>query len=239
MGPFVLVHGAWHDSSAFLETSKILKKKGFSVYTPTIFGNRHGDPKSTGLHEAISSIESFILERDLNNLILCGHSYGGMIITGVADKLENRIKRLVYWNAFVPNNGECLEDMVSTAFVDLLDELTEPDGSFKLPFDIWREHFINDASYGMAVETYKSLNAHPRKTFSDPIRLRKNPSEFKIGKSFINCLEDTALPQSEGWHPRLSEKLGFFRLIQVSGSHEICYTNPEKLSQAILEAGRD
>ena len=91
----------------------------------------------------------------------------------------------------------------------------------------------------IALKTYAQLNPHPRKTFSDPIQLKTNPDQLDIGKSLINCTDDTALPQSEGWHPRLSEKLGNFRLIQVRGSHELCFTNPKSLSQAILEAAQD
>jgi hypothetical protein len=62
---------------------------------------------------------------------------------------------------------------------------------------------------------------------------------MEIAKSYINCTEDTALPQSLGWHPRLSEKLGLFRLVQIPGSHELCFTDPEALAAAILKAGRD
>jgi hypothetical protein len=60
-----------------------------------------------------------------------------------------------------------------------------------------------------------------------------------IAKSYINATEDTALPQSLGWHPRLSEKLGLFRLVQLNGSHEVCFSNPELIASKIIEAGRD
>jgi hypothetical protein len=62
---------------------------------------------------------------------------------------------------------------------------------------------------------------------------------MQVGKSYINCTEDTALPHSYPWHPRLSEKLGLFRLIQIPGGHEICFTHPERLARAIIAAGRD
>ncbi len=54
-----------------------------------------------------------------------------------------------------------------------------------------------------------------------------------------DLLEDTAMPQSFPWHPRLSEKLGLFRLVQTTGSHELCFTNPSLLGQKILDAGKD
>ena len=73
----------------------------------------------------------------------------------------------------------------------------------------------------------------------DKISLSRNPAEMQIAKSYVNCTEDTALPHSLSWHPRLSEKLGLFRLVQVQGSHELCFTNPARLAQALLDAGRD
>ena len=74
---------------------------------------------------------------------------------------------------------------------------------------------------------------------ADPIKLSSNPSEFTIPKSYLNCTEDTALPHHEPWHPRLSQKLGLYRLVQTPGSHELCFTDPALLARKILEAGRD
>ena len=108
-----------------------------------------------------------------------------------------------------------------------------------LPFPIWREAFINDADLATATRAYEVLNPHPNKTFTDAIKLRTNPAEMTIAKSYINCTEDTALPHGLPWHPRLSSKLGLFRLVQVSGSHELCFSDPARLAQAIMDAGRD
>ena len=108
-----------------------------------------------------------------------------------------------------------------------------------LPFPIWREAFISDADLATAQRAYDVLNPHPLKTFSDKISLRTNPAAMAQPKSYINCTEDTALPHGFPWHPRLSEKLGLFRLVQVPGSHELCFSNPSRLAQAIIEAGRD
>jgi hypothetical protein len=73
----------------------------------------------------------------------------------------------------------------------------------------------------------------------DRISLSANPAVMNVGKSYINCTEDIAAPHSHPWHPRLSEKLGLFRLIQIPGSHEVCFTNPPRLARAIMDAGRD
>ena len=117
MGTYVLVHGAWHTGKELEPVAAVIRAEGHTVHAPTIKGNRPGDSKSVGLNDAIRSIADHLNERDLKEVVLLGHSYGGMIITGVADLLPDRIRRLVYWNAFVPNNGECLNDMVPPHYV--------------------------------------------------------------------------------------------------------------------------
>jgi hypothetical protein len=62
---------------------------------------------------------------------------------------------------------------------------------------------------------------------------------MKIAKSYVNCKEDISLPRHFPWHPRLSQKLGLFRLVQVLGSHELCFSNPRRLAFALMEAGCD
>jgi len=83
------------------------------------------------------------------------------------------------------------------------------------------------------------LNPHPLRTLIDRISLTANPAQMSIAKSYANCTEDISLPHHYPWHPRLSQKLGLFRLIQTPGSHELCFSNPTRLAQALLDAGRD
>ena len=241
MAVYVLVHGAWHTGDLFEPVADFIRAKGHTVYCPTIAGNNPGDPRTSGLDAAISSIVKYLEDNDLSDVILLGHSYGGMVITGVADRAAARLRRLIYWNAFVPNDGECLNDMVPPHYIALFDSIASQsqDNGVAMPFPIWRDAFINDGSLEEAESTYGKLNVHPYATFTDAISLETNPAEMQIAKSYINCTEDTALPQSLGWHPRLSEKLGLFRLVQVSGSHELCFTGPERLAVAIMDAGRD
>ncbi|MGY8678363.1 alpha/beta hydrolase [Bradyrhizobium sp. UFLA05-153] len=241
MSTYVLVHGAWHTGAELEPVAAPIRAAGHTVHTPTIKGNRPGDAKTTGLKEAIQSIADYLAENNLKDVILLGHSYGGMVITGVADLVPERIHRLIYWNAFVPNNGESLNDLVPSHYLGLFEAIAAErgDGSVVLPFSIWREAFINDADLELAQRAYDILNPHPLKTFSDKIVLKSNPAEMQLAKSYINCTEDTALPHGYPWHPRLSEKLGLFRLVQVPGSHELCFSDPARLARAILEAGRD
>ena len=168
MSTYVLVHGAWHTGKELEPTAAPIRAAGHQVYTPTIAGNRPGDSKKTGLDEAINSIVDYLASNNLRDVVLVGHSYGGMIITGVADRAADRIRRLVYWNAFVPNNGESLNDMVPPPYAELFDQIAAQrgDGSVVLPFPIWREVFINDADAELAQKAYDVLNPHPLTTFS-------------------------------------------------------------------------
>jgi len=241
MSTYVLIHGAWHTGKELETVAQSIEAAGHKSLTPTIKGNRPSDTRDVGLVEAIQSIVDFLVLNELKDLVLVGHSYGGMVITGVADRVPNRIRRLVYWNAFVPNNGESLNDMLPPQYVELFEHIAigRGDGSVVLPFTIWREAFINDADLDTAQRAFRVLNPHPIKTLRDKISLSTNPAEMAVAKSYINCTEDTSLPHHYPWHPRLSQKLGLFRLIQIPGSHEVCFSNPARLAQAIMDAGRD
>lgn len=117
---YVLVHGAWHTGAEMEAVAGHLRKSGHVVHCPTVAGNNRDDDRETiGLGQAISSVVSYIEANHLRDIRLVGHSYGGMVISGVADRLTDRIKRLVYVNAFVPLDGQCLNDMVPPHYVGL------------------------------------------------------------------------------------------------------------------------
>jgi hypothetical protein len=108
-----------------------------------------------------------------------------------------------------------------------------------VPFPVWRETFVNDADLETAKWTYAQLSPEPYQPTNDRLDLKKFYS-LNIPKSYINCTEDIALPPGEwGWHPRMSNRLGLYRLVQMPGSHETLYTNPTLLAEKIVEAGRD
>ncbi len=238
---YVLIHGAWHTGAELEAAARHIREAGHTVHCPTLAGNRPDDDRSkTTLGDAITSAVHFIEQRQLTDVRLVGHSYGGMVISGVADRIANRLKRLVYVNAFVPLPGECLNDMVPPHYVGMFDAIAAAHhNSVMLPFEIWREAFINDADLDLAQSSYARLNAHPYATFTDKINLARPLAEVALGKSYVNCQQDTALPHSMTWHPRLSERLGLFRLVECPGSHEIWFSDPAQIAKAIIMAGRD
>ncbi|MDE2364563.1 MAG: alpha/beta hydrolase [Hyphomicrobiales bacterium] len=241
MDNYVLVHGAWHTGAELEPTAAALRSKGHIVHCPTIAGNRPGDDRSkSGLAAAITSIVDYLAAHNLRDVRLVGHSYGGMVISGVAQQAPERIRRLVYVNAFVPLPGEALNDLVPPHYVGMFDAVAAANNNaVMLPFEIWREVFINDADHALAKSSYDKLNPHPYATFTDRIALKQPMAEVQIGKSYVNCQQDTAMPHSHPWHPRLSERLGLFRLVECPGSHELWFTDPRRMAEAIEQAGRD
>lgn len=238
---YVLVHGAWHSGAEMEPVANALRAAGHTVLCPTLAGNRPGDDRARiGLGDAVASLVDFIESNGLREVRLVGHSYGGMVISGAAARLLPRLARLVYVNAFVPQPGECLNDMVPPHYKGLFDAVAAGNGNaVMLPFEVWREAFINDADLALAQSAFAVLNPHPYGTFTQPVVLDQPMAALAIGKSYVNCVLDTAMPASLPWHPRLSERLGLFRYIECAGSHEAWFTQPEALARAIEQAGRD
>lgn len=238
---YVLVHGAWHTGAEFEPVARHLRAAGHTVHCPTLAGNRPQDDRGrVGLRDAIASLVDFLQEHDLRDIRLVAHSYGGMVAAGAADQVTDRIRRLVLVNAFVPLDGEALLDMAPALHRQSFEaQAARNGGAVSLPFELWRECFINDAPLALAQSSYARLNPHPFATMADPITLRTPLAALPIGKSYVNCLQDTGMPHSMPWHPRLSERLGLFRLVEVPGSHELLFTDPAALARAIEAGGRD
>jgi pimeloyl-ACP methyl ester carboxylesterase len=238
---YVLVHGAWHTGAEMEAAAAHLRAAGHTMHCPTLAGNRPGDDKvRTGLEDAAQSLRAYLEANDLHGVRLVGHSYGGMVISRVADLVPQRLARLVYVNAFVPEPGDSLNDLVPPHYIAMFDAIAaHGGGEVMLPFPVWREAFINDADLALATSAFERLNAHPYKTFQDKISLSQPLAAMALGKSYVNCVLDTAMPGSLPWHPRLSERLGLFRYVECSGSHEVWFTDPAAIARAIEVAGRD
>lgn len=236
---FVLVHGAAHKGEHFETVANLLRAQGHEVSCPTLAGNRPGDdPTTTTLADAIDSLVAHL--DGMKDVVLMGHSWGGMVITGAFDKSpEGTIKRLIYYSAFVPNPGESLMDMVPPHYAAMFEEMGNATGTVSFPFPILREAFMNDADLETCEKHAADLVPHPYKTMADKVDLSKAPAEFECGKSYLHMSEDISQPASYPWHPRLSEKLGLYRLVSMPGSHSTFLTNPELLAIKIVEAGRD
>ncbi len=241
MTTFVLVHGSWHDGSAWDPVIWHLENAGHVAHGPTVAGHGKGVDKAVNHDDCVNSIVDYVVSNGLDKVVLLGHSFGGTVIARVAEEIPDRLRRLIFWNAFVPQAGHSLNDEVPPHYRDLFAQLAgaSEDNTIMLPFPIWREAFIQDADADTARSAYERLSPEPYQPFLDKLELTRFYAS-QLPKSYLNCLEDIALPPGEwGWHPRMSSRLGLYRLVQMPGSHEVIFTNPEGLAEKIIHAGRD
>lgn len=183
----VSVHGAWAGGWQMKKVVPLLEARGYEVHCPSLSGlgeHFHTARADIGLETHIQDIVNYILFADLHNVILLGHSYGGMVITGVADRIPERIARLVYLDAFLPENGESALD-IRTGLSDLMAQNTR-DG-FIQPW--WLKP---DKPFPRDVP-------HPLKTLTDPIVL-KNPAAAAIPGTYILTVEPGKKPESDDFY---------------------------------------
>lgn len=241
MGTYVLVHGSWHDGATWDETAAHMRALGHVVHTPTVAGHGAGADRRVTHADCWRSIADYITSHDLTDIVLVGHSYGGTIICKVAEAVTPRIRRLVFQNAFVPRDGHSLSDETPPHYQALFERLAAEsgNGTVMLPYPIWRDAFINDGDEALARAAYARLNPEPYQPMIDKLDLKRF-YQLDTPRSYVNFTEDIALPPGEyGWHPRMSGRLGLCRLVQKPGSHEVVFSNPRLLAEALIEAGRD
>lgn len=137
MRTIVVVHGAWSGGWAWCRIRERLGRQGIDVFTPTLTGvgeRAHLAHPAVDLALHIQDIVNVLEFEDLQDVVLVGHSYGGMVITGVADRVPERIGQLVYLDAFVPTHGTAAFDLMPPAAAKELRALAASDGNgWRLP----------------------------------------------------------------------------------------------------------
>ena len=137
MATFVLVHGAWHGSWCWKRVRPALQAAGHSVFTPTLTGvgeRVHLNAPTVDLQTHVADVVNLLKWEELTDVVLCGHSYGGCVVKSVVAQVPERIRRLVYLDAFVPDAGRSLHDMLPPDQRGLQLELTQSVGEgWKVP----------------------------------------------------------------------------------------------------------
>ena len=179
---FVLVHGAWHGGWKWRLVRPLLE--GHQVFAPSLTGlgeRRHLARPDIDLDTHVSDIVSILEMEDLREVVLVGHSYGGMVITGAADRAPQRIRRLVYLDAFVPESGKCLLDYALPERAARMREEGERTGFVSPPpLSLWGVTQPEHVEYAKPRE-----GPHPFRTMTQAIRLAGNAR--RIPRTFIYC----------------------------------------------------
>src|SRR5262245_36479623 len=191
MTSFVLVHGAWHGSWCWKRVRRLLQAKGHEVFTPTLTGvaeRSHLLTRDVSLETHILDVVTLIRWEELSDIVLCGHSYGGCVISGVADRIPERIRSLVYLDAFVLEDGEnLLQHLPDGQRNQLLEATTKLGDGWKVP-PIPAEVFnvnTNDCEW-----VNRQCTVQPIETFQQRIKLgggikNINNVTFILATSFL------------------------------------------------------
>jgi pimeloyl-ACP methyl ester carboxylesterase len=237
MATFVLVHGAWHGSWCWKRVRKALQAQGHDVFTPTLTGvgeRSHLLSRQVNLDTHISDVENLMRWEDLSEVVLCGHSYGGCVIGGVADRVPERIRALVYLDAFVLESGENLvQHIPESQHQQLLEGVQAIGDGWKVP-PIPAEVFNVNASDRDWVN--RQCTMQPLGTFEQRLQLSGNARKisnvtyvlatgFREGSPFPPFYEKA---QAQGW-----------KTLTVPCGHDVMLDLPDELTGILVDVSKN
>ncbi len=237
---FVLIHGSWQGGWVWQAVIRQLEEKGHRAYAPTLAGHGPGAERVGITHkDCVDSVVAYIRQHDLHEIVLVGHSFGGSVISRVVEYLPDRIVRLIFMDAFVLEDGQSVYDNLPGPFIEMLDQLVHAsaDNTTLLPWEAWRDYFIQDATEEAARPLWEQLSPEPNQPNVERLDLTTFYAR-DIPKSYLFCRQDLTMPP--GWfHPRMSSRLGTYKLVEMDGSHEVMFTRPVEVADKLIKASSD
>jgi len=216
----LIVHGAWGGAWQFSKVDPLLRERGFDVRRVTLTGlgeRAHLSSKDIGLETHIQDVVNVILFERLENIVLVGHSYGGMVITGVAERVPERIAKLVYLDAMVPEDGECAQDVMGIS--DWIKSMTK-DGMIVPPWAKPAGVYPNDVP-------------HPAKTFTDPLPL-KNALREKLPATYILTVDPGKKPEEDAfWKSAERARARGWSVVVMEADHNPQWRKPVETAELL------
>lgn len=227
---FVLVHGAWCDQSIWAPLAQILRTRGHRVLTPTLSGvgrRAHLMRPGIGIADHVEDVVQEIVFEEVRDAVLVGHSYGGMVIAGVADRIPERIASIVYLDAFLPEDGQAIVDFgVSPPMVEM--QLAARDrGDHEMPFPA-----AFAEAFQIPAEELWRFTPHPLACFVEPIRLT-GAHDTIPKKTFV-----WATGMTDGFkefHDRVAADPAW-RTVTVPTNHVVQLEAPEETAEILEQA---
>lgn len=228
MARFLLIHGTWHGGWCWERLVPILKERGHEVWAPTLIGlaerSKEASPR-VGLTTHVDQIVKFIQDEKIDDITLVGHSYGGLIMVGTAERVPENISHLVYLDALVPDDGQSAFDLMPGAEDGFVYAMRGARSEFLVPPMQPEELGVTqkaDVEWMTKMMTPMPIFTH-REKVAAPER-----KAFKIPSTYINCLQFglgsgfIPLARSKGW-----------RIFEVNSGHDVMVTDPKKLADLL------
>ena len=235
MATFVLVHGGGHGGWCWQRLTPYLRSAGHEVYTPTLTGlgeRAHLLGADVDLDMHIEDVVAVLKYEDLRDVILVGHSYGGMVITGVADRAPSRVGHLVYLDAATPTDGQSLAD-VSPDLMEMARSMGKVVDGVELVLNYMPEagrfYGVTDPE---ALEWMQGrLTPQPWRTFEQNLRLVDEQAVRRIARTDVVCSN----PMSASGVSLEERTSGADRVFEIETGHDLMITEPEKVSAFLLQ----
>jgi pimeloyl-ACP methyl ester carboxylesterase len=231
---FVLVHGAWHGGWCWRRVADRLGADGHKVFAPTLTGlgeRAHLLRADIDLKTHIADIVNVLTWESLSDVVLCGHSYGGFVISGVAEQMAAALRAIVFLDAFVPSDGESVLDLTGPAVQDSVRAALQR-GDIVVPPRAAEAFNVNPADRAWVDHL---CVGQPVATFTDKIALT-GARDGIARKAYIRAA-DYANP---GFDRALGEvgKDSSWRTYGVPCGHDVMVDMPERLSEILVETAQ-
>lgn len=237
MASFLLVHGAWHSGRCWDRVVPLLESAGHRVLAPSLTG--HGDKAhllgpDVGLDTHVDDVVTLIEDEDLTGVVLVGHSYAGLVISAVANRVPGRIGHLVYLDAMVPLDGEAAVDVqpVTRSLIDHADGWRVPPPSEQPPpFGLFGVTDPADVAWLRTLLSDQSVRC-----LRQPVRLG-DPAADVIPRTHIHCVGATPEGITRRPVPAIQPNGSPARVRELPTGHDCMVTMPAELGALLLEAG--
>jgi pimeloyl-ACP methyl ester carboxylesterase len=237
MATFVLLHGGWHGAWCWERVVPLLRAAGHEVLAPTLTGlgdRAHLASRDVGLSTHVAEVASLLEEQDVSGVVLVGHSYTGLVIAGVAERVPDRVAQLVYLDAFVPQEGATLFDLLPAARVAVFEQAAREHGDgwlVPLPWDVALD------GWGVTDEEDRRwmtplLTPQPLATFQEaagPCSVAE-----RLPRTFVHC---TVKPTGDSFAPfaeAAAREGSGWRLLTIDAGHDAMVTAPDALARTLL-----
>ncbi|MGH7907232.1 MAG: alpha/beta fold hydrolase, partial [Candidatus Binataceae bacterium] len=226
---FVLVHGAWHGAWCWQAVANELERDGDRVFAIDLPG--HGanplDHSQITLETYADYVARFIERNDLNNVALAGHSLGGLTISGVAEKIPSRLKRVIFVSAMVMIEGETPGKELARIAPGRPGSRGDKTGPYSVmvkPED-FAKYYIQDASRDFQDFVFRALVPQPTRVLTEPSPFRAF-AKLGLPAGYIVCEDDFCMGKPEVWHPEFSGRLNNPVIRSIKSGHELMFTKP-------------
>jgi pimeloyl-ACP methyl ester carboxylesterase len=230
MATFVLVHGSFHGGWCWQRVAHLLRESGHEVHTPTLTGlgeRSHLATRQAGLELHIQDIFNVLEFEDLHEVVLVGHSYAGLVITGVAERTPGRVKRLIYLDAFIPHDGKSAFDLMPGVEGQWTQMAAAQGDGWLVPAMPPEEMGITDRKDISWAQS--RLRPMPLFTHQQPYHVT-NRDALTVPRTYILCTEFGF--QSTA---REAQKLGW-DYFQLETGHDAMITKPKEVAETLEKA---